>query len=54
MKKGTLIIILLLFGISVIAQTEDKKWGMGLGAGIYENDGLGSYGFMPQLSLSRY
>lgn len=54
MKKSILLLTLLLVGATTFAQTKDKKWGLGLGAGIYENDGVESLGFIPQLSLSRY
>lgn len=54
MKKSIFLITLLLVGTITFAQNKDKKWGIGLGAGVYQNQGLDSYGFFPQLSLNRY
>ena len=54
MKKVLMLFIFLLSVIIVQAQTADKKWGLGLGAGIYGNLEDNSQGFMPELYLSRY
>lgn len=54
MKKLYLILIACtLFSVS-FAQTVDKKWGLGLGIGAYDNLDDSSVGFMPELYLSRY
>ncbi len=55
MKKLILLSLVIAFTFSVKAQTIDKKWGLGLGVGVYgtitDNGGIG---FMPELYLSRY
>ncbi|MDP3432070.1 MAG: hypothetical protein Q8T04_03760, partial [Bacteroidota bacterium] len=55
MRKLLLLSLILAFTASSFAQTSDKKWGLGLGVGVYgtvtDNGGLG---FMPELYLSRY
>lgn len=54
MKNIFILLIATLFCSTALAQTQDKKWGIGLGAGVYHNDGLEKFGFMPQFSLGRY
>jgi len=54
MKKTILLSMALVYAICINAQTSDKKWGIGVGAGAYtslQNDGIG---FMPELYFSRY
>lgn len=54
MKKVLLItLVTLIFG-STFAQTSDKKWGIGAGAGVYGTLKQGGAGFAPELYLSRY
>lgn len=54
MKKFTLTLIALLFVGLAFSQTADKKWGLGLGGGVYGNIDNSGLGFMPGLYLSRY
>lgn len=54
MKKILLILTANLLLQSAFAQTADKKWGIGLGVGGYENLNNSGIGFMPELYLSRY
>ncbi len=54
MKKLLLLFIFLLSGIIMQAQTADKKWAVGLGAGLYHGNTLKGTGFIPELYLSRY
>lgn len=54
MKKILLILTACLLLNSAFAQTSDKKWGLGLGVGGYNNLDDSSVGFMPELYLSRY
>lgn len=54
MKKTLLIFAVSLLLQSAFAQTTDKKWGIGLGAGGYGNLNNSGIGFMPELYLSRY
>jgi outer membrane protein OmpA-like peptidoglycan-associated protein len=54
MKKLLLILTASLLLSSAFAQTSDKKWGLGLGLGGYNNLDNSSIGFMPELYLSRY
>lgn len=54
MKKLLLLTLILSFVASVNAQTSDKKWGFGGGAGAYGTLENGGIGIMPELYLSRY
>lgn len=54
MKKILLIIAAGLLFHGVNAQTADKKWGIGLGVGAYNNLNNSGIGFMPELYFSRY
>ncbi|WP_319592350.1 OmpA family protein [uncultured Draconibacterium sp.] len=54
MKKFLILFIVLLMGANAYSQTPDKKWGLGLGAGAYYNNGLEKFGVLPQFSLARY
>jgi outer membrane protein OmpA-like peptidoglycan-associated protein len=54
MKKVILILVASLFIISAYSQTADKKWGLGLGAGIYSNTFKEYTGLSPEIYLSRY
>ena len=46
--------MILVFTASLYAQTEDKKWGAGLGLGAYSPSDQGGIGLMPELYFSRY
>ncbi len=54
MKKLLLLIAILAFTASLNAQTVDKKWGIGGGAGAYGTLENGGIGIMPELYFSRY
>lgn len=54
MKKLYVLLIACVLFSSAFAQTADKKWGLGLGIGAYNNLDDSSLGFMPELYLSRY
>lgn len=54
MKKFTLIFIALLIAGLAFSQTAEKKWGLGIGGGIYNNTEMEYTGFMPEIYLSRY
>ncbi|MGQ8338537.1 OmpA family protein [Sunxiuqinia sp. A32] len=54
MKRYFLLLLVLSAGLLVNAQTADKKWGLGLGAGAYGNFDKDGVGLMPELYLSRY
>ncbi len=54
MKKIFLILTACLLLNSAFAQTMDKKWGLGVGAGVYGTLKQGGAGFTPELYLSRY
>ena len=54
MKNIFILLVATLFCTPVFAQTQDKQWGIGLGAGVYHNDGVDKFGFMPQFSIGRY
>lgn len=59
MKRSILILVASLFLFSGYAQTPDKKWAIGIGAGLYDNTAntraFDSYtGFTPEFYLSRY
>jgi outer membrane protein OmpA-like peptidoglycan-associated protein len=54
MKK--VLLLSLIFALATItqAQTSDKKWGLGIGAGAYGALNDGGMGLMPELYFSRY
>jgi OOP family OmpA-OmpF porin len=54
MKKLLLLSLILAFAAIVNAQTMDKKWGLGVGAGAYSPSGQGGVGLTPELYLSRF
>ncbi len=54
MRKLFLLSMILAFTVSLNAQTEDKKWGLGLGLGAYSTSDQDGFGMMPELYLSRY
>ena len=55
MKNLLLLLLILTFAVGLNGQTVDKKWGLGLGAGVYGTiTDDGGIGFMPELYLSRY
>ncbi|MBA4410529.1 MAG: thrombospondin type 3 repeat-containing protein [Bacteroidota bacterium] len=54
MKKLILLLLIVAFTISSHAQTIDKKWGLGGGAGAYGTLENGGIGIIPELYLSRY
>ncbi len=54
MKKVILLSLIFAFAASSHAQTMDKKWGFGVGAGAYGSITDQGNGFMPELYLSRY
>ena len=54
MKKTILITLAFVLTASVFAQTSDKKWGIGIGAGIYGTTNTEGVGLMPEIYLSRY
>lgn len=54
MKRLVLILLLVAFAAMTQAQTADKKWGLGVGAGAYGTLNESGIGLMPELYLSRY
>lgn len=55
MKKFTIYFFALFFVLgTAVAQNADKKWAIGLGAGVEGNIDQSYVGFMPELYLSRY
>lgn len=54
MKKILLLSFLIISGTVLIAQNVDKKWAIGLGAGLYENIDLKTTGLIGEVYLSRY
>lgn len=54
MRKSIFYLVFFLFSVGLMAQTSDKKWGIGAGIGGYSTLNNGSIGFMPELYLSRY
>jgi len=54
MKKIFLLFLVVAFTVAVNAQTSDKKWGIGAGAGAYGTLKDGGIGVIPELYLSRY
>jgi outer membrane protein OmpA-like peptidoglycan-associated protein len=55
MKKSFALMIIVFATINIInAQTIEKKWGFGGGAGTYYNLETGKFGFAPNAYLSRY
>ncbi|HAQ18094.1 MAG TPA: hypothetical protein DCR40_02545 [Prolixibacteraceae bacterium] len=54
MKKLVLLSLIVVFAMSSNAQTIDKKWGLGGGAGAYGTIENGGIGIIPELYLSRY
>ena len=54
MKKVLLLSLLFSCAIMSQAQTADKKWGIGFGAGAYGTTNESSTGLMPELYFSRY
>jgi len=54
MKKTLLLLLIVAFAATVNAQTSDKKWGIGTGAGAYGTLENGGIGILPELYFSRY
>jgi outer membrane protein OmpA-like peptidoglycan-associated protein len=54
MKKLLLVILSVIFFQPSFSQTAEKKWAIGLGAGVYGNLETDGIGFMPELYLSRF
>ena len=54
MKRTFLLFLVVAFAVTVNAQTSDRKWGLGAGAGAYSNLKDGGIGLIPELYLSRY
>jgi OmpA-OmpF porin, OOP family len=54
MKKLLLLLLASIFIFSAFSQTAEKKWGVGAGAGIFDNTFKKYTGLMPELYLSRY
>ncbi len=54
MKKLFLLLLVISASLLVEAQTADKPWSLGLGAGAYGNFSKSGVGIMPELYLSRY
>lgn len=54
MKKLTTFLAIIIIATASFAQTSDKKWGLGIGAGAYGNIDNNGIGIMPELYLSRY
>ena len=54
MKKTFLLLLIVAFAATVNAQTPDRKWGFGIGAGAYGTIENGGIGVMPELYFGRY
>jgi outer membrane protein OmpA-like peptidoglycan-associated protein len=54
MKKTFLLLLIVAFSVTVIAQTSEKKWGLGGGAGAYGTLENGGIGIIPELYFSRF
>ncbi|HEY3371221.1 MAG TPA: OmpA family protein [Prolixibacteraceae bacterium] len=54
MKKILLLSLVVAFAFTVNAQTSDKKWAIGAGAGAYGTLKSGGIGLMPELYFSRF
>ena len=54
MKKTFLLLLIVAFAVTIKAQTSDKKWGIGAGAGAYGTLKNGGIGIMPELYFSRF
>jgi outer membrane protein OmpA-like peptidoglycan-associated protein len=54
MRKTILLSLMLAISACLFAQTMDKKWGLGLGAGAYAPSDQGGIGLIPEMYLSRY
>jgi len=54
MKKTLVLFLIVALAATVNSQTSDKKWGVGLGAGIYGPFKTDYTGTMPELYFSRY
>jgi len=54
MKKALLLSLFFAFAAASQAQTVDKKWGIGLGAGAYGTTNDAGVGLNPELYFSRY
>jgi len=55
MKKiFSILIVAICVSLAASAQTIEKKWGFGAGAGGYYNIDTKSLGFTPEAYLSRY
>lgn len=54
MKKTILSTLMIVFVMTANAQTSDKKWGLGLGAGAYTTTETNGVGLMPEFYLSHY
>ena len=54
MKRIVVLSFFLALGVISYSQTAEKKWGLGLGAGIYQNIDNSGLGFKPELYLSRF
>jgi outer membrane protein OmpA-like peptidoglycan-associated protein len=54
MKRLILLSFILVFAATLGAQTSDKKWGIGAGAGAYGTLNKGNVGVIPELYFSRY
>ncbi len=54
MKKLLLLLLVAVFAQMANAQTVDKKWGLGVGLGVYGASNDQGIGLMPELYLSRY
>lgn len=54
MKKTLFILLIVAFATTLKAQTSDKKWGIGAGAGAYGTIENGGIGIMPEFYFSRY
>lgn len=54
MKKILLLSLIVVFSAAVHAQTSDKKWGLGIGLGVYGPIEKDDFGYIPELYLGRY
>jgi len=54
MKKTLCLLLIVAFAATINAQTSDKKWGIGTGAGAYGTIENGGIGILPELYFSRY